>query len=331
MEKVPDIFQTAIYGSPEYKQMHEKRMIYPVLIDVEPTNACNLDCIFCARRVMKRPIATMPMGMYKQIADEAATFSNTAIRFSGWGEPTLHKRIVDFIEYARDKDILVHLTTNATFITPELSRSILEAGLNKIKFSLQGLTEPECNRMRFSKGNRYGYKIIVKNIKEFIKIRNKMNIPCHVQVSVSMLKREQEDLHAQQAFYDFWYPMVDSIWGLGKVGVYGGKPLLTSFQRVKDTGRISPEDLAQGRPPKKSDIHRGKKCTELYNKISIGADGAIKACCDDADNKLVVSWMGEQTIKEVWDGEKLRKLRKDLESEDPERVPDFCKNCDNYF
>jgi len=333
MTKIPDIFQTEIYGSKEYRNMHKVRMEFPILIDVEPTNACNLDCIFCARQAMKRPNVVMPIETLKTIVDEMKNYK-TSIRFSGWGEPTLNPKIVDFVKYPRDNGVLTHLTTNATFLTPELSRSLLKTGLNKIKFSLQGLTENEYNRMRRTKkdsDSETGYKNVVKNIETFIELRNELEIPCHIQVSVSMLKNEQENRTLQQSFYDKWNPKVDSIWGLGKIGVYGGKPLLTSFQRVKDLGRISDEDLRQSRPRREDDVNKGKKCTELYNKISIGAEGVIKACCDDYDNQLAVGKIGKNTIKDVWDGEKLRNLRENIESGDPAKVPPFCKNCDNYL
>jgi len=334
MIKVADIFQEKIYGSEEYKQMHKKRPSFPIVVDIEPTNACNLDCIFCQRQVMKRPLKILPFELYKNIIDEISNHESTSVRFSGWGEPTLHPKIVDFVSYARKKGVLTHLTTNGTLLDSKLSYKLLKADLNKIKMSLQGLNEAEYNRMRRPKNDedpRCGYKNITRNMEEFIRIRNELNTPCHIQVSVSMLKKEQENLSGQQAFYDYWYPKVDSIWGLGKVGVYGGKPLLTSFQRVKDFGKISEKDLAQGRPLRVADVNKGKKCDELYNKISIGSDGAMKACCDDADNNLVVGWIGKQTIKEVWDGKILRKLRENIESNNPKRVPKFCLNCDNYF
>jgi len=301
MTKILDIFQTEIYGSKEYQNMYKVRMEFPILIDVEPTNACNLDCIFCARQAMKRPIILMPIETLKTIVDEMKNYK-TSIRFSGWGEPTLNPKIIDFVKYSRDEDVITHLTTNATYLTPELSRSLLKTGLNKIKFSLQGLTKDEYVRMRG--GN---YENVVNNIETFIELRNELEIPCHIQVSVSMLKNEQENKTLQRSFYDKWSTKVDSIWGLGKIGVYGGKPLLTSFQRVKDLGRISDENLRQSRPRREDDINKGKKCTELYNKISIGAEGVMKACCDDYDNYLAVGKIGKTTIKDVWDGEKLKK------------------------
>jgi hypothetical protein len=124
---------------------------------------------------------------------------------------------------------------------------------------------------------------------------------------------------------------VDSIWGLGKVGVYGGNPLLTTFQRVKATGRISDEDLSQGRPLRKDDLHQGKKCTELYNKISIAADGTMKACCDDYDNKLAIGMVGIDTIKSAWDGKRLKMLIQSIESAECGKAPKFCQECDNYL
>ena len=329
--KVADIFQSAVYKTEQYTAMHEKRLEYPAIIDIEPTNACNMDCIFCARRAMTRPSVFMPGELYKKVIDEVSTFPIRAVRFSGWGEPTLHKNLVAFIRYARDKDVLAHLTTNATLMDAKLSRQILESGLNKIKFSLQGLTEAAYDRMRVNKAKRYTYRDIKQNIESFVELRDKMDVACHVQVSVSVLRREQDDIGVHESFFAYWQQRVDSIWGLGNPDIYGNKPLLTSFQRVKHLTDIPPEDLCQGRPLRKTSGKSTKKCTELYSKISIAAGGELKACCDDFDNKLVVGSIDKQTIRQVWSGDKLRCLREALESGGPESTPEFCHNCDNYF
>jgi len=335
--KIPDIFQTEIYGSPEYRNMHHRLMAFPIIVDVEPTNACNLDCLFCARQMMRRPEQIMPLSTLKTIVDEMANAARTSIRFSGWGEPTLNPHIVEFVAYAHSKNILTHLTTNATRMTAALSQDLLSAGLNKIKFSFQGLTPEEYQRMRSAKGAKGKpvsenlYDRVTTNVERFVEIRNTRNAACHIQVSVSMLQEEQQDTPKLQAFYDFWQPRVDTIWGLGKVGIYGGNPLLTSFRRVQSSDRISAEDLHQGRPLRRNDIHKGKRCTELYNKLSVGADGSIKACCDDYDRHLVIGHIGQQTLQEAWGSDALADLRRALEKGRLGDIPDFCKNCDNYL
>jgi len=334
MEKRLDPFQACIYQSSEYRRMHEELPRFPLVVDVEPTNACNLDCIFCQRQVMERPVNRLREDWYRVVVDEMADHQPTSLRFSGWGEPTMHTDIVSFVRYAHDKGVLTHLTTNAVLMTPEFARELLTVGLDKIKFSLQGLTSEEYDRMRvprIDEDERCGYVNITANIEEFVRVRDEMDSPCHVQVSVSMLKREQEDEVARTAFYERWYPIVDSIWGLGKIGVYGGKPLLTSFQRVKDTGRIATDDLTESRPDRAHDVHAQSACWEPYNKLSVGADGAIKACCDDADNKLVVGHLPDDTLLDAWQGARMTDLREALASNDADRVPDFCRTCDNYF
>lgn len=332
MSKVPDTFQAHVYGSTAYKERDRHVMPFPMIIDVEPTNACNLDCLFCARQVMTRPLKILPLELVHKLVDEVAEHRDiSSIRFSGWGEPTLHPDIAEMVQLCGERDILTHLTTNAVKLDDRLSLELLEAGLNKIKFSLQGLTDAEYERMRRDKGAGGGYDTVVSHIERFVALRNELGVPCHVQVSVSMLKREQDDQAAQQAFYDRWFPLVDSIWGLGKVGIYGGKPLLTSFQRIKDLDTVAVEDISSGRPTRGTDVNRGQQCAEVYTKVSVGADGALKACCDDVDNQLVIGSLGRNSIADVWGGEALNELRASLKSGDPARVPDFCQNCDNYM
>jgi uncharacterized radical SAM superfamily Fe-S cluster-containing enzyme len=86
---------------------------------IEVTNACNLDCPLCFANAGRRHIHS-PTGFqltYDQVnfmldAYLAAEGNPEVLQFSG-GEPTLHPRILDFIELAQQKGIsYVMLNTN---------------------------------------------------------------------------------------------------------------------------------------------------------------------------------------------------------------------------
>ncbi|MEK7783695.1 MAG: hypothetical protein AAB279_07190, partial [Candidatus Binatota bacterium] len=58
-------------------------------------------------------------------AREAAENDLCSIVLASRGEPTLHKELPEMITYARSKGIIdIKLNTNATRLTPELSRKL---------------------------------------------------------------------------------------------------------------------------------------------------------------------------------------------------------------
>ena len=46
---------------------------FPFYIDIEVTNACNMDCNMCNRRLMQRAIGYMDFEIFKKVVDEKLT------------------------------------------------------------------------------------------------------------------------------------------------------------------------------------------------------------------------------------------------------------------
>ncbi len=77
---------------------------FPMLVDFETTNNCNLTCLFCNTNIMRRTKGTMELSTFKKCVDEISEKSETkAIKFGLWGEPFLNKRFKEMLEYARSK------------------------------------------------------------------------------------------------------------------------------------------------------------------------------------------------------------------------------------
>ena len=60
------------------------------------------------------------------------------IFFGGYGEPLAHPEIVTMVASAKSAGARVELITNGTMLTPELSRRIISAGLDRLWVSLDG-------------------------------------------------------------------------------------------------------------------------------------------------------------------------------------------------
>lgn len=96
-----------------------------VALDMELTERCNNNCIHCyinlpadEPRSRERELSTDEI---KAILQEATSLGCLTVRFTG-GEPLLREDFEDLYVFARTLGLRVILFTNATLITPELSR-----------------------------------------------------------------------------------------------------------------------------------------------------------------------------------------------------------------
>jgi radical SAM protein with 4Fe4S-binding SPASM domain len=114
---------------------------FPRMIDIEVTNACNMECRMCpvGTGKMKRKTGFMDERLFNVIADEIGAHK-TPVRFIRWGEPTLHPTIRAMVLCLRNTGCLVHVNTNG--LQPQRLKA------NSIKFSFQGTDSISYAKMR---------------------------------------------------------------------------------------------------------------------------------------------------------------------------------------
>jgi organic radical activating enzyme len=85
----------------------------PVMFHMSPCNPCNLTCSFCcfANRNMKEMLTVVQM---KKAIDSFAELGVLGMELTGGGEPTLHPKINEVIQYAFDKGLKIGICTNGS-------------------------------------------------------------------------------------------------------------------------------------------------------------------------------------------------------------------------
>ncbi len=177
-------------------------------ITLEFTNHCNLNCVMCdTGKIPKQQRHHLNFELYKKIIDEIASSrfdAGTLVPF--WlGEPLLNPRFFEMVEYASKKlarkGIRFEIHTNATFLSPTLSKRLLELDTNIIKriiLSLDAVTSATYTKIRRN-GN---FKAVINNIKHFIEQRHQLNKrePLLVFQFIVM----QQNLDEKESFIEFW-------------------------------------------------------------------------------------------------------------------------------
>ena len=106
---------------------------------IEPTNACNLDCVTCFRNCWDTSIGRMTEATFAAIlAGLAAIDPLPTVYFGGIGEPMFHQRTVDWIAQVKQLGARVELITNGTLLTEQRSRQLIDAGLDLLWVSIDG-------------------------------------------------------------------------------------------------------------------------------------------------------------------------------------------------
>src|SRR6185437_11019075 len=131
---------TSYYYSRFSNKVTHKGM--PLSISIEPTTSCNLRCPECPSglRSFTRPIGMLEETLFKKTIDE---LHNTLLYliFYFQGEPYLHPKFTELVQYAASKNIYTATSTNAHYLTEENARKTVESGLDRLIISIDGTTQ----------------------------------------------------------------------------------------------------------------------------------------------------------------------------------------------
>ncbi|MBL7196817.1 MAG: radical SAM protein [Candidatus Omnitrophica bacterium] len=140
----------------DYKKYHKdpliagilhgrKAFIGPEQVVIDPTNKCNLHCVSCwlysPLLVEDRPTKEwlkkeLPKEMLIRLIDDLASLGTKRIRFTGGGEPFIYKDLMEVIEYARRKQLLVAVTTNFGLVSKRDIKRLIDIGLDELCISI---------------------------------------------------------------------------------------------------------------------------------------------------------------------------------------------------
>ena len=105
--------------------------------NLEIPNHCTLYCTICpVNTTMRRAKGFMDPALFRKVIDENPDF-DFVLTFQ-WGEPLLHPDVFDLVRYAADRGVRPLLTSNGTRLDPERRRRLLDCGLDRITFSVDG-------------------------------------------------------------------------------------------------------------------------------------------------------------------------------------------------
>jgi len=301
-----------VYDSEEFKTVLQHRdniPEFPYLVDIELTNHCNLQCIFCGQQGMTRDKGFITEDLFKKVVTECSQH-DTPIRLIRWGEPFLHKKIISFLEYAKSKKLLLHITTNGLAMTYKHMKALVDIGLDSLIFSFQGATKEQYEIMR----QNHRYDELRGNILRMLELRGDKPKP-FIHISSTMTNESEEEINE---FVNYWGHLVDSV-GIGKTNL----SRLTAHQikSFESVGKL--EVLKKQETIKK--YHR--PCTEVYQKLSVDWDGKVTCCCSDFDRYLNVGDANESPLDDIWNHSRELEIFRELLNKNLHWSLTLCSTC----
>lgn len=121
---------------------------HPSLVELELTSACNAACIFCPRERFSPPI-TISDEVFAIAVDRFVEADIKAVKLVGFGEPTLHARVLSYMEKLSRCGFEVLLNTNGSRLHLLGVENILTHA-DEVIFSLHSL-DPDAHRTIFGR------------------------------------------------------------------------------------------------------------------------------------------------------------------------------------
>ncbi|MEO6893162.1 MAG: mycofactocin radical SAM maturase [Ktedonobacteraceae bacterium] len=119
----------------------------PITVTWEITAACNIACVHCLSSSGKRRPRELTTPQALALVDELAEMQVFQIHFGG-GEPFMYAGIWQVLEHARDRGLVMCISTNGTLITQERARRLAQLEPIYFQVSLDGGTPQTNDRIR---------------------------------------------------------------------------------------------------------------------------------------------------------------------------------------
>lgn len=331
-------------------RIYPQHLFYaPKFIVLGVNNVCNLHCKMCdvgtqnldsnfaVNLVGSKPL-NMPLDLLKKAIDETAQYFPTSKLAYAFTEPLVYPQLMESLAYANEKGMHTVLTTNALSL-PQKAEKLVNAGLNQINISLDGLEEIH-NEIR---GNKKSFQKAIEGIKklksfpgspeihvicaitewnydslyDFASYFNSLDIDgigfMHTQFTT------HEVAHMHNEIWGDTYPATDSNIDIIDFSNMDLNVLQEQIQLIK-RAQFSFEvffspDLTEAHELHtfyhQPEVFMGRRCNEIFQSIMLKSNGEVIPAHGRCFN-LTIGNLYEQDIKEIWNSGVMKQFRQTM-------------------
>jgi len=281
------------------------KISFPIEIALELTNHCNLRCVMCPSPSLKRSRGYMEEAVFKKTVADISREKGFLFLPQGFGESLLHKKYFDLVDFASRFEIRPIVVLSNGMLLDETNAHRLLNRVDVIIVTIDGVTPKTYKSIRVGGS----LKTVTRNIQRFLEIRGPNGKPRLVLRIIRMRDTEGEIA----AFKDFWSSRISK------------KDIIQVAEYNDWAGQVTYRGAAETQTNRKR-----HPCRMLWKNLSIYHDGQVSPCCYDAEGELIVGNVFHQTLKEIWNGSHLKKLR-NLHIDHRFETISLCSTCRNWF
>ena len=328
-------------------------MQLPGYIQIEPVGQCNLRCQMCSIQFRQDgppygPPAFMEFATFTSIIDQFVGLRE--LHLQGLGEPMMHPRFFDMVEYAAKKGIRVTTNSNLTLLNERRAERCVTSGLDCLHVSIDGVTAQTYERIRV----RAHFDRVVSNLERILAARSRHDCD-HPRLRLVMviMRQNLHELPDLVRFAHHW--SMESIFVQHLCHDFGERTLPARYLPMRDF--VQNETLLEEDPERIEHyfMEARKVAQELGIELRLprtrmrlhppGTPGpqrcdwpwkgayfsyqgyAMPCCMVSTPDRINFGKMTEQGVEQLWNGECYRQFRDQLSSEEP---PEVCRSCSIY-
>jgi len=288
-----------------------KRAKFPELLSIEVTTACNSKCIMCPRTKLTRKIQHLSIEIFNKIIDDCIGHNLKKINLFWFGDPLANPNIIEYLRIVRQKlpKVRLYISTNAGLLDAKKTDLILQENLlDVINFDVDGITKATYESIRIG----VNFDEVMKNIHFFLKRKKELNKQ-KPQIRMTIINMKQTEKEINE-FKNYWKKYVQKI----DVNDYNTW-----------TGTIEDNNVGEALAKSKNEKFTFP-CIHPWQEMVVSSEGMAGLCCLDFDLTAPLGDVKNESIYEIWNGEKLKNYRNLILNLDYAKIP-CCKDCNAYI
>ena len=330
-------------------------MQLPSYVQIEPVGQCNLRCQMCSIQFRQDgppygPPAFMQYDTFTGLIDQLVGAGTRELHMQGLGEPMMHPRFFDMVEYATGKGMRVTTNSNLTLLNERRAERCVQSGLACLHVSIDGATAETYERIRV----RAHFERVLGNLERLISVRERLGSTQPSLVMVVVIMRQNlhelpdlvrlasqygiERVFVQHLCHDFAESSLPGYYLPMRAFVQSQTLLEEDPQRVQhyfdEARHIAQEMGVELRLPRTQlRIHPPgtpgpARCNWPWTGAYISYQGYAMPCCMvSTPDRINFGNVFTEGIEATWNNTRYTAFRDQLASDEP---PEVCRSCSVY-
>lgn len=293
---------------------------YPYLMQIEPTNRCNLACPMCpcGTGELGREPRDMALGEFQSLLDDMGRYLLLLVLWS-WGEPFMNRALPQMIRCASEQGIRTVTSTNCHFLKDEdFVAEIMTAGLSTLIVAVDSVDLQNYAAYR-KRGN---VDRVAAGVQRLVELKRKTGAATRINLRMVVMRQNEHEIDRVREFAR----------SLG-ADLFSVKTANPSYGNNYHDAEMVPQNPALRRyayrPGTFERMLSDRACRRVWTMSNVHSDGSVVPCCRDYDGSMTLGNILDQPFSEIWMSDAYRELRKAVYY--GKATLEKCKSCDESF